>query len=163
MSEVETVQFRLNGFCCWLRQHVLRGVGPVPSAACGPTRGSARLAAGRGSLEQLRNYLLGGWQGRAWGLSPEAWAPQDTRNLRVPRRRGFLAPLLSPRLGFLRPKFWPLWLLTLPGFQEAVPALRSDESALRSATDRRIEGGGEEQRMKSSSVLHVMLSSNLSP
>lgn len=58
MSEVEPVQFRLNGFCCWLRQHVLRGVGPVPSAACGPTRGSARLD-GRGSLEQLANYLLG--------------------------------------------------------------------------------------------------------
>lgn len=90
-----------------------------------------------------------GWQRRAWGLSPEAWAPQDTQNLRVPRRRGFLAPL-SPRLGFLKPKFWPLWLSTLPGFQEAVPALRSDESALRSAIDRQTEGGwrrtkGDEQ------------------
>lgn len=60
MSEVETVQFRLNGFCCWLWQHVLRGVGLVPSAACGPTRGSTCLAAGRGPLEQLGNYLVGG-------------------------------------------------------------------------------------------------------
>ncbi|KAL0597305.1 putative uncharacterized protein PIK3CD-AS1 [Plecturocebus cupreus] len=51
MSEVETAQFCLNGFCCWLRLHVLRGVGPGRVLAYSPTQGSTRQAAGRGPLE----------------------------------------------------------------------------------------------------------------
>lgn len=36
------------------------GWGPCPVLPVAPPGGSARLAAGRGTLEQLRNYLLGG-------------------------------------------------------------------------------------------------------
>lgn len=32
----------------------------MPSAACGPTRGSTHLSPGRGPLELLGNYLVGG-------------------------------------------------------------------------------------------------------
>lgn len=74
MREVEMAEFRLNGFCCWLRQHVLQGVGTLPSAACGPTQGSTRLAAGRGPLEQFSSYLVG-VAGKGPGATPEAGHP----------------------------------------------------------------------------------------
>lgn len=93
------VEFHLNGFCCWLWQHVLQGVGTVPSAACGPTQAPP-------------SQLLGGvpWSSLV-GATPEAGHPGYWES-------GFLAPLLPSRLGVLRPKSCPLWLLTLTRYQE---------------------------------------------
>ena len=68
------VEFHLNGFCCWLWQHVLQGVGTVPSAACGPTQGSTLPAAGRGLLEQFGSCLVG-VAGKGLGATPEAGHP----------------------------------------------------------------------------------------
>lgn len=127
MSEVEPVQFRLNGFCRWLRQHVLRGVGPCPVLPVAPPGAPPAWLGGVPRSSSL--ITCWGWQGRAWGPSPEAWAPQDTQNLRVPRRWGFLAPLIKIEVSETK-ILAPLAL---------DPALRSDESALRSSfrqTDR---------------------------
>lgn len=69
MSKVEPAQFHLNGFCCWLRQHVLRGVGPCPVLACSPTRGSAPQTRQLGGVPWSSWVITSwGWQGRAWGL-----------------------------------------------------------------------------------------------
>lgn len=104
------VEFHLNGFCYWLWQHVLQGVGTVPSAACGPTQAPP-------------SRLLGGvpWSSLV-GATPEAghpgyWESGVSSSSAPIKVGGSEAKILSPLA--LDPD-------SVSGSGSAAPALRSD-------------------------------------
>lgn len=57
----------------------------MPSAACGPTRGSACLAAGRAVLQQISNYSVEGGGGGGGGRERPGGLLRRLGHLRILR------------------------------------------------------------------------------